>query len=1112
VNLYELFVKLSCDGSDLNKGLGVAKGNLGKFAQDAEGFGSQLAKALPFAAIGAAAYSAAQKFQDAEFTIRRATGATGADLEALSKSFQTVYVSTAKSAEDVSHALAKLNVETKLTGKALEDLTSYNLKFAKVTGQDTVQAIEGTQTALKGFGIEGRAQQGALDDLYHVMQATAIPMAKLEAGMVSAGPAMRALGFSFKETAIVVGNFEEKGLAVDGVMGALQRGFVKLAASTNDPKKAFLEIVERMQKTTTAAEAINIAAEVFGKRGAVVLADSVRKAAWEVGELTKQVDANKDNVGKAADETVRYADILTKWYHSAEVAANKSQGILIALGVIGFAYSTLSGKVATAAVAIGASLFKIQEDVKWVGTESGKAWKAFIAATQEVPLVTNPFAGFVAVWVPSFVMAIKVTMDAIDALKERYKNTFGYISSIPFPWSPDELPKPPKGAAPPPKGGLIVPWTKGEGGDVTGGLGVKVTQPQSAVALTTAELKEIEAEYEKMRKDAEDAYNRSHLEFEARSADAWKLAQALQDAAFRQKLLDDDFAEFGATVPDITGKLTDYANVWAGPDMKAAPNQVEEITAAFVRQNVVTQGALDAVAKQAVADYNLIEKSGIYTMAEITRFWLASERAQIAATLAKGGAVSEEYKRMLNQIELDLNNSLNVQGVAVVNTTASMNHAWSALGQNVRKMMDDISKGIAALIVDGGKFRDVFLAIAKDIAKSIIELLVKVALAEVIKSLGSILDKAGAIGKAIEKWGASITGSAAKSAGDTNSGWSTGGGGGSGGSGGGGGDSSSGFGSVMGIVGDFAAVGTTISSIIGNFQNARQENTLNAIEHNTRYAQIHQEEMLTLFNATLPGIQSLYDYTTTVIKEYLKQIRDASLSFVGVKINVTTGSEEANALLNSLLQRAQTTEYTTGDLLAEQANTMLGLSRIVTNGFRDTIKTISQYGEMITGQLRGQQKSTLEKVLSAGALFGSAGINVGGALGSTLGGLFSSLFGGGDSKDLGRIEENTRYTSLTLQGVHDMADKWWPKLYNIDQYNWNVQGVYLQKICAAVESIDQKGGSGKAAVTSAGLKMAPAGSSSTIVEINVNGSSDVRAVAKEVMSALRRAAPSVAYA
>jgi hypothetical protein len=160
------------------------------------------------------------------------------------------------------------------------------------------------------------------------------------------------------------------------------------------------------------------------------------------------------------------------------------------------------------------------------------------------------------------------------------------------------------------------------------------------------------------------------------------------------------------------------------------------------------------------------------------------------------------------------------------------------MGKEVSRVMDSMSRNIADAIVNGKSLSDTFVQVGKDIAKAILTLIIEQGLKELAKSLSGILDQCGAIGKAMESWagvGTSAAGGAASSAGSSAGsavGGSTGGGGNSGG-----GDDSGGTG-LMGTIGVIAGVGTMISSIIGNFQNAHMETTLNAIEKSTRYTEI----------------------------------------------------------------------------------------------------------------------------------------------------------------------------------------------------------------------------------------------------------------------------------
>ena len=66
--------------------------------------------------------------------------------------------------------------------------------------------------------------------------------------------------------------------------------------------------------------------------------------------------------------------------------------------------------------------------------------------------------------------------------------------------------------------------------------------------------------------------------------------------------------------------------------------------------------------------------------------------------------------------------------------------------------------------------------------------------------------------------------------------------------------------SLTSTIGLVAQVGTLISSIVGNFQQAHQETSLNAIEHEVRYSQIHLLSMLENMNLHLPNLTSISEY------------------------------------------------------------------------------------------------------------------------------------------------------------------------------------------------------------------------------------------------------------
>lgn len=158
---------------------------------------------------------------------------------------------------------------------------------------------------------------------------------------------------------------------------------------------------------------------------------------------------------------------------------------------------------------------------------------------------------------------------------------------------------------------------------------------------------------------------------------------------------------------------------------------------------------------------------------------------------------------------------------------------YVSVTDDILKGFDQLGVAVADAIFDGKNLGDAFVETGKKIGKAILEDIIgtyfKALKDEILKSTG-LLDKlAGSLAKVFGVKQAADAGIDA-GAGAANAG--------AGAANAGAGAGSAATGGAMGAIGAIAAVGTLITGIIGNFQNARQETTLNAIEHNTRYLEI----------------------------------------------------------------------------------------------------------------------------------------------------------------------------------------------------------------------------------------------------------------------------------
>lgn len=169
--------------------------------------------------------------------------------------------------------------------------------------------------------------------------------------------------------------------------------------------------------------------------------------------------------------------------------------------------------------------------------------------------------------------------------------------------------------------------------------------------------------------------------------------------------------------------------------------------------------------------------------------------------------------------------------------------AWGELGRNLSRVWDDFAGDIVGAIKGANSFGDAMKNVFAGIRDAFLNLVVKGALNEGMKALTGLTEGFGSLGKSI----AGIFGGGGGA-----------GGGIAGGAGGAGGGIAGAAGGLAGTIGAIGSIGSMISGIVGNFQNARMEGTMNKVEENTRICAIQLRDVITnLLNQWLPQLEHL---------------------------------------------------------------------------------------------------------------------------------------------------------------------------------------------------------------------------------------------------------------
>ena len=221
------------------------------------------------------------------------------------------------------------------------------------------------------------------------------------------------------------------------------------------------------------------------------------------------------------------------------------------------------------------------------------------------------------------------------------------------------------------------------------------------------------------------------------------------------------------------------------------------------------------------------------------------ETRRVAAVTAHGGTVTAEQNKTLADMKTTLESK--EKGLPKQETL------WSEWSKQVSTIVTDLGKELAGILFEGDKSwgekgKAMLGALGEAVTRAFVEPavtaignLISGVLADLIggKGFGGIKDSimdAGAAFKAIFGKGGEVENvSDAIKPGGPVSGAPSGGGAGASVAG-------AAAGGIAGIVTAVASVATAISSIVGNFQMAHMETSLNAIEHNTRYTMMYAGE------------------------------------------------------------------------------------------------------------------------------------------------------------------------------------------------------------------------------------------------------------------------------
>lgn len=258
----------------------------------------------PIAAIGALAIKSAMELDEGYDTIITKTGATGDALQELNDVADEIFGSMPVEMSDVGVAVGEINTRFGETGDNLKELSKQFMQFAEINGVDLNASIGEVDKIMEQFNVNIGDTGNLLGILTKRSQETGISTDVLIQTVSSNSATFKELGFSVTDSINLLAQFESNGVDASAAMTGMRKAITNMAADGLSAGEALGSVVDSIKNATTETEAINIASEVFGTKGAVQMTDAIRSGRLSLDELSDSLSAYTGVVNDTYEATL----------------------------------------------------------------------------------------------------------------------------------------------------------------------------------------------------------------------------------------------------------------------------------------------------------------------------------------------------------------------------------------------------------------------------------------------------------------------------------------------------------------------------------------------------------------------------------------------------------------------------------------------------------------------------------------------------------------------------------------------------------------------------------------------------------------------------------------
>lgn len=304
-----------------------------KFQEFGEGMESAGKKATiitaAVAGIGAGAVKSAMELDEGYDTVITKTGATGEALSELQDNVDNVFKSMPIEAETAGVAIGEVNTRFQKTGERLEELSTSFIQFSEINNTDLNSSIDNVDAIMTKFNVDTEHTEDVLGLMTKAGQDTGISMETLQGTLTSNGATLKELGLGITESVNLLAQMEANGVDTSTAMAGLKKAQQQATKEGISLSEALSDTIDDIVSATDETEALQIATDLFGKKGAAEMTQAIREGRFSIDDLSTSLSDYADVVSSTYENTLDPWDKAKTSINQVKLAGSDLAGTVL---------------------------------------------------------------------------------------------------------------------------------------------------------------------------------------------------------------------------------------------------------------------------------------------------------------------------------------------------------------------------------------------------------------------------------------------------------------------------------------------------------------------------------------------------------------------------------------------------------------------------------------------------------------------------------------------------------------------------------------------------------------------------------------------------------------